>query len=123
MLVKAIMKKPKVIDKDITLDKAAEIISSHKISSLIIMNGTKIAGLLTEEDIIKNFGRDINIFKIMRKKIVVVSPEDSTEKAIELIKDHDQEVLPVVDKGNLVGVVSATDLLIHACETEHFLLG
>ena len=123
MFVKDIMKKPKVIEEDITLDKAAEIISAHKISSLVIMKKDKIIGLLTEEDIIKNFGRDIHIFKIMRKKIVIVSPGDSTEKAIELIKDHKQEVLPVVDKGHLVGVISATDLLINACETEHFLFG
>jgi len=111
MLVKEIMKKAMAIDKDMTLEEASRLLSSKKISSLIIMKNHKIYGIITEEDIIKNYGNKSKIFDIMHKNVISVSINTELKDAVSLIKSKKISILPVVDKGNLVGVISANDLL------------
>jgi predicted transcriptional regulator len=55
---------------------------------------------------------------IMHKKIVHVSPNDTIEKAISIIKNYDFPQIPVFDsKGRAVGLVSQRNLLKIATES------
>jgi len=124
MFVKRVMKKPIVIDRDIPLSKVAQIISSNNISSLIFIRRKKPAGIITKGDIVKNFGKNIKMFKMMSKKIITIRPDDKVGTAMELLETNRISVLPVVNqKKELVGVVSAKDLLHEACENDEFLFG
>jgi acetoin utilization protein AcuB len=46
----------------------------------------------------------------MSKDVITVEPEDSMQQAISLMKEHKIRMLPVLQQGKLVGVVSDTDL-------------
>jgi acetoin utilization protein AcuB len=46
----------------------------------------------------------------MSKNVITVEPEDSMQQAISLMKEHKIRMLPVLQRGKLVGVVSDTDL-------------
>ena len=46
----------------------------------------------------------------MSKDVITVEPEDSMQQAISLMKEHKIRMLPVLQRGKLVGVVSDTDL-------------
>jgi len=54
MKVKEIMNRVLVIDSDIALKKAAEIMSKKGIGCLVVMKGKKVEGIITERDILKN---------------------------------------------------------------------
>ena len=76
MLVKEIMKRPFVVEKDVSLAEAAEIMSNKGIGSLLFVSGDKIKGIITEGDLIKNFGKHEKISQVMTSKVKAILPED-----------------------------------------------
>ena len=66
MLVKDLMKNAYTIDKDISLKEAAGIMSSNGYGSLIFVEEGKIKGIITEMDLLKNFGKEENISLLSR---------------------------------------------------------
>ena len=124
MFINSFMKKPIVIDKDISLEEVARILSEHNISSLIFVKNDKVSGIITKGDIVKNFGKKKRMSEVMAKKVITVNSEEKVNNAIDIMDENGISVLPIVDKKNgLVGVVSAKDLLYQACHADEFLLG
>lgn len=112
MSIKSLIRKAIIIEEDITLEKASEIMIAKNISSIVYVNNRKIKGIITKEDLVKNFGKDDSVSNVMTKNVISVSPEDSVEKVIKLMKKDKISVVPVVDeKNNLLGVVGVKDLL------------
>ena len=54
---------------------------------------------------------ELQVQKIMKKPVITVTPDASVREAANLMLTHKIGGLPVVDKGMLVGIVTATDLL------------
>jgi CBS domain-containing protein len=123
MKIKKIMRKPLIIEKDISLKRAAGLMTKHDISSLIFLKKDRIQGIITQEDLVENFTASKKVSKIMSKKVIIISENAKITKAIDLIKINRISVLPVLnDKKHLVGVVDAKDILIDACSTDDFLM-
>lgn len=115
MRISEVMNKAFVIDAGISVKEAAKIMSNKNIGSLIIMNGEKITGIVTERDITKNvssLGKDVS--SIMSKGVVTISKNDNLDDASELMAEKKIKRLPVVDKGKLVGIVTVTDVIAHS---------
>ena len=123
MLVRDIMKTAMATDKDISLQEASKVISSKGISSLIMIKKDKVIGIVTEEDFIENFGKDKKLSQVMSKIVVTISPEEKIADAIELMREHKISILPVIEDNELVGVISARDILMDGVQGEDFLFG
>ena len=55
--------------------------------------------------------KTIRVREVMTTTLVTVSPEDSLQHALALLKKHDVHELPVVaPQGHLIGIVTAGDL-------------
>ncbi len=123
MIIKDLMKKPLVIDKDISLKKAADLMKNQDISSLLIMSKNKIKGIITQEDLVENFDSGKMISAVMSKKVVVVYESDTLGKAVDLIKENKISVLPVLnDNEKLVGIVDVKDLIEETSGMGDFLM-
>ena len=123
MLVKELMKKPKVIDKDVSLKKASEIIKNEEIGSIIVVKDGEIIGIVTSDDIIDNYGSKKTDFKIMTKKVIKIDPETDVDQAIGIMKEKGVHYLPVVDDVHgLVGIISHRELLGKCEEEAEFLI-
>jgi len=119
MKVKELMKKALVVDRDVSLQEAADIMSKKRIGSLLYVDGeNKIKGIITEGDLIKNFEKKENISKAMSVSVITVEPSASLEEALEIMKDNKVKRLPVVEKGELQGIITMTDLAANADELE-----
>ena len=119
MKVKELMKKALVVDRDVSLQEAADIMSKKGIGSLLYVDGeNKIKGIITEGDLIKNFEKKENISKAMSVSVITVEPSASLEEALEIMKDNKVKRLPVVEKGELQGIITMTDLAANADELE-----
>ena len=116
MKVKEVMNKAIAIDHDISLKKAAEIMSDKNIGSLIAVKGDKILGILTERDITGNINNlDRKVSSIMAKKVVTIDENEDIDEASLLMKKNKIKRLPVVDKNKqLIGVITATDLIANS---------
>jgi len=117
MLVGEIMnRKVKVIDLNATVKEAAEIMNRHRIGSLIVMENSELKGIITERDLLKTLagGKEpdtVSVKDIMTKDVIVISPNTDIEDAAEIMTRHKIKKLPVVSKGILVGIVTASDLI------------
>jgi len=116
MKVKEAMNKAIAIDHDISLKKAAQIMSDKNIGSLIAVKGEKILGILTERDITGNINNlDRKVSSIMAKKVVTISEEEDIDQASILMKKNKIKRIPVVDDSNhLIGIITATDLIANS---------
>lgn len=122
MKLSEVMNKAFVIESKISVKEAAKIMSDKNVGSLIVMKGDKIDGIVTERDILKNVsGLGKRVSEVMSKNIITIGKSDTLEDAAELMAEKKIKRLPVVSKGELVGIITATDVLAH-CEdiTEDF---
>lgn len=122
MLVKEIMKRPFVVEKDISLAEAAGIMSEKRIGSLIFSSGDKIKGIVTETDLVRNFSKHEKISQAMTSKVKTIGPVENLDRAAEVMRENKIKRLPVIDNGKLVGIVTLTDIMANfeALEEEFF---
>ena len=125
MKVSELMKKAIEVEENISLRNAAKIMSEKAIGSLIVVKGEKIAGIITERDILKNVDQlSSKLSKIMSKNVITISPKKSIDEAGLLLSESKIKRLPVVDNGEIVGIITATDIIVHSdALNEDFLIG
>ena len=100
---------------------AFEKLMEFKISSLPVVDNGKLIGIITATDVGHNLILDkyelgTKVEEIMIKDVITISPEDTLETAIKVMKESTQGTgilnqLPVVDDGKLVGIISDGDII------------
>ncbi|MBM3234116.1 CBS domain-containing protein [Candidatus Pacearchaeota archaeon] len=115
MKVSEIMNKAMVVEDDISLKEAAEIMSEKNIGSLIVMKKDSIAGIITDTDILKNISNlSRKISQFMSKSIVTIEHNEDIDNAAQLMAKYRIKRLPVIKKGVLIGILTATDLIANS---------
>jgi CBS domain-containing protein len=121
MFVKEIMTTDvKTIRPEDNIKRLAEMMVKNKIGSLVVVEGSgEVVGIATERDIIEDIillgksPEEVKVRDVMTKDIITVNPGDTLEEAAEVMVEHKIKKLPVIDKGRLVGIVTATDLIAY----------
>ena len=118
MLVKEIMTADvKTITPGSTVQEAAELMAEAGIGSLIVVKRKMLAGILTEGDIIRNvvaknmLPSQTKVEDVMTTEVVAVGPDTSIEDAANAMTEKKVKRLPVVTESQLVGIVSAMDIV------------
>jgi CBS domain-containing protein len=93
------------------------LFGKHEISGIpVVKAGTrKLQGIVTRSDIFNKINED-QLAIIMNDKPVTIQPQDTIQKAAQLLHEYRIHGIPVVEKGKLVGVISPTDLLKYAAQ-------
>lgn len=118
MQVKEIMKKPIVIEKNISLKEAAHIMSTKQLRALIVVEKNKVKGIITHTDLVNNFAQTGKIASILQKNVITVEADDEISTALTLMRDNNIHHLPVVKKTELVGVIASIDIAANAEELD-----
>ena len=110
-------KKVIVANESDSVQKVAMLLRTNNIRGLPIVAKNKIVGILTERDIVSKVvaenksPREITAGKIMSPKIITAEPDNSIMDIAKLMSANNVGRIPVVDKkGNLVGIVTETDI-------------
>jgi CBS domain-containing protein len=119
MLIKDVMKKNvQIVHPDMKITHAAKIMSKHHTESLIIQDKKgNITGILTDKDILtdvvakKKSLKQIQAKNIMTKNIITISPDQKIEQAVKLMKEKKIDKIPVMERGKIIGMVTAKDLI------------
>jgi len=103
-------------DPDETIGDAADRMTFFEIGSLAVFEEGKLVGIITERDIVRAIagGASANVDTVgqfMTRGPVEVTPDDTVDQAIAYMVFLGARHLPVVEKGEVVGMVSARDLL------------
>lgn len=118
MKVSELMTKAAVTDApDDTLAEAAAKMRQQQTGSLLIMEGTRLSGIVTERDVLKVVGdgqdpKSVSIRDVMTPDPVTVGPDSTIQEAARLMFDKWFRHLPVTTgDGDVVGIISLRDLL------------
>ena len=115
MKVSELMKKAIVVEENISLRNAAKIMSEKAIGSLIVIKNERIAGIITERDILKNIDKlGSKLSQIMSKNVITISPKQSVDEAASTMAENKIKRLPVVEHNEILGIITATDILAHS---------
>ena len=107
----------------LTVDGGASVLDAVKrmveanVGSLLVTEGGEIAGIVTERDYLRRValeGRDDRstpVREIMSAPLIVVTKDTSVDECMALMTDRRIRHVPVVDAGEVVGLVSIGDLV------------
>ena len=96
---------------------AIRLMAEKGIGAVLVMDGAQLAGILSERDYARKIvlrdrsSRDTPVADIMSAEVVTVSPSSTVEQCLQLVTERRIRHLPVVEGGQVVGVVSIGDLV------------
>jgi CBS domain-containing protein len=99
-----------------TVAEAVGIMAANDIGSLVVMEGAKMAGMLTFREVLKALQAQhgnldgLQVGKVMIGDPVCGHPGDTLEQLREVMIKNHIRYLPVVEDGQLLGVISFHDV-------------
>jgi CBS domain-containing protein len=102
------------IPADATLGEAASAMAERGVGAVVVLEGESIA-ILTERDVLNAVadgqGGSAAVSDWMTRNPDTIEPEDTTDQAATLMIHGGFRHLPVVEEGELVGILSIRDLM------------
>jgi len=96
---------------------AIKLMAEKGIGALVVMEGTKLAGIVTERDYARKVilkdksSHNTPVSDIMSDKVYTAALDDSVDKCMNTMTDRRIRHLPVVSGGKVVGMISIGDLV------------
>jgi CBS domain-containing protein len=100
-----------------TVFAAIERMVSHGIGALAVVDDGRLVGMLTERDYLRRVAlegrtsRTTLVREIMTPRVVAVQPSDGIDESLQVMTAQRVRHLPVIEQGELVGIVSMGDLV------------
>jgi CBS domain-containing protein len=104
-------------EPDDSIGQVADLMNKHEIGCVIIVDDGKPVGVVTERDMIKRVvctsegSEKEKIGEIMSEPLIEASPEMLAGDAAKLMLERNIKKLPIVENGQLLGLVTLTDLI------------
>lgn len=114
------------VDKHASLRRARRILDQHRIRHLLVMNGKRLVGIVTDRDLRQaapssksplttsereEFMDELKVVEVMSRKLITASPDTTVREAARVMVSEKIGCLPVVKGNQLIGIVTETDLL------------
>jgi len=98
-----------------TVGEAVALMAQHRVGSMLVMEGTKLDGIFTERDTVRAISHSHDapshsVSSWMTSEPVTVGPDVEVEDALKTMLDNGFRHLPVVEEGEVIGIVSIRDL-------------
>jgi len=116
------------IGPDDTVYDAVRKMAEHGIGGLLVMEGEKILGIVTERDYARKIAlagrssKETPVSVIMTTQVLCVGPQQTTEECMAIMTENRVRHLPVLDKGKLIGLVSIGDLVKDIISEQQFII-
>jgi len=105
------------IEPDASVFDAVKLMADKGIGALIVMEGKKLVGVVSERDYARNVilknrsSKETYVEEIMTKRIVYAHPEQNVQECMALMTEKHIRHLPIMVEEKLLGVVSIGDLV------------
>lgn len=109
---------PVTVATSTTLEQAARHMRDAGIGNVIVLEGEKITGILTDRDIVVRAiaeGWDPTqtpVGEVASRDLTTIAPDETVDAAVALMRERSIRRLPVVQSGRPVGIVSLGDLAL-----------
>jgi CBS domain-containing protein len=112
------------VGPDDSLASVRQIMMKNKIHHVPVVDGSKLVGLVTTYDLFKlsyhpdEMG-DIKVSQVMTKRLATLEPNEKIGTAAELFLEHLFHAVPIVQNGELVGIVTSFDVMKYEFKKEY----
>lgn len=97
--------------------EALKLLSEKDIGALLVMEGEKLVGIISERDFARRLARtggcDTNqpVREIMITNVYYANPQNTTEECMKLMTDKHIRHLPILENGKVVGLITVGDIV------------
>lgn len=118
MLVRQCLRSaPVTVPPRCTLEEAGHLMGSHGVGSLLVLDGDRLVGIVTDRDVaVRGVGEgkapSDPVAKVMTVDPVTIQGSEDVFEAFKVFRTATARRLPVLEDGELAGIISVDDLLI-----------
>ncbi|WP_242929260.1 CBS domain-containing protein [Pontibacter vulgaris] len=116
------------VEPDATVYNALELMHEKNLGALLVLENGKFVGIFTERDYARKVilrgksSRETQIREIMSEHPATVTPDTTIEDCMKLMTSRYIRHLPVMENGNLVGLISIGDVVKYIIDEQKFII-
>jgi CBS domain-containing protein len=116
------------VPADASVLDALHVMAERGTGSVVVMDNGRVAGIFTERDFARKVGlveakpSSIRIRDVMTVQLVTVEPGDTVNECMALMTEKRIRHLPVLEDGQLVGIISIGDVVKDIIEELRFMV-
>ncbi len=116
------------VSPDTTVYDALKLMADKSIGAVLVLEGQKLYGIMSERDyarkIVLNgkFSKEVSVKEIMSSEIICIDADQTLQITQAIMTQKRIRHLPVMNNGELVGVVSIGDIVNASMENKTFLI-
>lgn len=105
------------VEPDAKLAATIKLLAEKKIGAVLVMNQSRLEGILSERDIVRVLGElgagvlEAPVSDVMTRKVVTCKETDTVAELMEMMTSGKFRHLPVIDNGKVVGLISIGDIV------------
>ena len=102
---------------DSTVYDAIALMAEKSVGAVLVISEGRLVGIVSERDYARKVilqgrsSKDTRVKEIMTMYLVAVTPENTVDECMRIMTHHRIRHLPVLDREDLVGIVSIGDLV------------
>lgn len=108
--------------------EAVKLMAEKSVGALLVMENEKLAGIVSERDyarkvvLMSRSSHTAEVREIMTADVICVNPTQTMEYCMELMTEKRLRHLPVIEDGNLIGLISIGDLVKNIISDQKFMI-
>jgi CBS domain-containing protein len=111
------------IEPTALIDAAAKLMAERRIGAVLVLGADRrVAGILSERDIVRALATEgagalqEPVAKFMTRKVVTCAPSEALHRVMEVMTTGKFRHVPVIEQGQMVGLISIGDVVKHRVE-------
>jgi CBS domain-containing protein len=107
------------VNPGVTLSEAALLLTERGIGAVVVMEDRRVLGIVSERDIVRAVARGgaealkAPVRDVMTTRVITCSLNDSVDELMDSMTEGRFRHLPVIENGELAGIVSIGDVVKH----------
>ncbi len=116
------------ISPEATMYEALQLMAEKNVGALVVLDDGKLVGIFTERDYARKValrGRsctDTRVREVMTPRVIYVHPDQTVEDCMAVMTKQHIRHLPVLEEGELVGLISIRDVIEAILAEREFLI-
>ncbi|MBW8833250.1 MAG: CBS domain-containing protein [Burkholderiales bacterium] len=111
-----------------TAHEAVRLMADRNIGALVVVEHGKVVGIVSERDYARKLvlmarsSRDTLLRELMSSPVMYVHPEQTSDECMALMTENRLRHLPVMDGGQMIGLLSIGDLVKATISEQQFII-
>ncbi len=128
MILKAKGNEVVTVTPETTVIDALQLMAEKNIGAIVVMENSKPVGIFSERDFVREIAKDqcfmlkLPVESCMTKELYCVSPSSTVDECMAVMTNKHIRHLPVVQSGELVGIISIGDVVKDTIEDKNLLI-